>query len=90
MVNDMTLEIKNVGPIADAKIDVGKINIVGGVNGTGKSMSSKLLYCFLKANSKNNGYLAYNMLTNKIKELSSLLTDYSKFLQKNFYKEYLI
>ena len=31
MINDMTLEIKNVGPIADAKIDVGKINIVGGV-----------------------------------------------------------
>lgn len=86
MVNDMTLEIKNVGPIADAKIDIAKINIVGGVNGTGKSMSSKLLYCFLKANSENNAYLVFKMIENKLEELSELLNKYYSFLTRTFYE----
>ena len=51
MANDLILEISNVGPIFNAKIDIGKINVVGGKNSTGKSTSSKLLYSFLRANS---------------------------------------
>ena len=51
MANDLILEITNVGPISKAKIDIGKINVVGGKNSTGKSTSSKLLYSFLRANS---------------------------------------
>ena len=54
MAFDLTLEIENVGPISQAKIDIGKINIIGGKNSTGKSTSSKLLYCFLRANSNFN------------------------------------
>ena len=40
MENDLILEIDNVGPISHAKIDIGKINIIGGKNSTGKSTSS--------------------------------------------------
>ena len=29
MENDLILEIDNVGPISNAKIDIGKINIIG-------------------------------------------------------------
>ena len=54
MENDLILEIYNVGPISHAQINIGKINIIGGKNSTGKSTSSKLLYCFLRANSSYN------------------------------------
>ena len=53
MENDLILEIDNVGPISHAKIDIGKINVVGGINSSGKSTASKLLYCFLRANSQS-------------------------------------
>ena len=43
----MILELENIGPIDSAKINIGKVNIIGGKNSTGKSTSSKLLYCFL-------------------------------------------
>lgn len=54
MTIDLTLEIEDVGPISYAEMDIGKINIIGGKNSTGKSTSSKLLYCFLRANSSYN------------------------------------
>ena len=38
------------GPINKADIDLNKINVVGVNNATGKSTTSKLLYCFLKSN----------------------------------------
>ena len=49
MNNKLKLEIDGFGVINKAKIDVGKINVVGGVNSSGKSTVSKLLYCYLKA-----------------------------------------
>lgn len=45
------LEINDFGRINHADIEINKINVVGGVNASGKSTASKLLYCFLKANS---------------------------------------
>lgn len=47
------LEINDFGRINNADIEINKINVVGGVNASGKSTASKLLYCFLKANSCN-------------------------------------
>lgn len=55
MENDLILDIDNVGPISHAKINIGKINVVGGINSSGKSTASKLLYCFLRANSNKIG-----------------------------------
>ena len=41
------LKIYNCGQINEAKINVKKINVVGGVNSSGKSTISKFLYCYL-------------------------------------------
>lgn len=51
MENKFNLEIEDFGLINEANIEINRINVVGGVNSSGKSTASKLLYCFLKANS---------------------------------------
>lgn len=58
MIKEMKLEINNFGPINNANIELKKLNIIAGVNGSGKSTSSKLLSCFLTANSNEGYYLA--------------------------------
>ena len=60
MADDLILEVNNVGPISKANINIGKINVVGGINSTGKSTASKLLYGFLRANSPNSDELIIN------------------------------
>lgn len=45
----MILILNDIGPIDNAIISINKINIVGGVNSSGKSIISKLLYCHLKS-----------------------------------------
>lgn len=45
----MKIEIKDIGVINEADIDISKINVVGGINSSGKTTVSKLLYCYLKS-----------------------------------------
>ena len=45
----MHLKITDLGSINSADIDIDRINVVGGVNSSGKSTVSKLLYCHLKS-----------------------------------------
>jgi predicted ATPase len=47
MENKMILTIDNVGPINKARIDIRKINVITGENGSGKTTSSKLIYFLL-------------------------------------------
>lgn len=48
-MNNFNLRLCNIGPINTADIIIGKINVVGGVNSSGKSTVSKMLYCYLKS-----------------------------------------
>lgn len=66
----MILELENIGPIDSAKINIGKVNIIGGKNSTGKSTSSKLLYCFLRSNSSTRQELTTKSLRNSIEKLN--------------------
>ena len=45
------MEINDYNSIEKAEIEINKINVIGGVNGSGKSTASKILYSFLKGNS---------------------------------------
>lgn len=60
----MILEIQNFGPINKAKINIGKINIIAGQNASGKTTSSKLLYCLLASVSSDGNYLAERSIKN--------------------------
>lgn len=45
----LNLEINDFGSISNAKTNIKRINVVGGVNSSGKTTASKLLYCYLKS-----------------------------------------
>ena len=80
MINGLRFELKEVGPIADAKLDINKINIIGGQNSTGKSTVSKLLYCFLKVNSSNRDKLIAPVIVERLDKF---------YLSLRFYNHYL-
>ena len=67
-------KINNVGSINEADMDIGRINVIGGKNCTGKTTTTNLLYCFLRAISSRNDstirHLAIiaKMLYNKVEE----------------------
>lgn len=63
-MDDSILEIKRFGPINEAKIHIGKINIIAGKNASGKTTSSKILYSFIAASS-NEGERIYINKMNK-------------------------
>lgn len=75
-MDEMRLYLKDFGPINEAKINIGRINVVGGQNATGKSTTSKILYSFLRANSSRRQEITYGALVNKIKDESRFIQGY--------------
>lgn len=69
MKDEMNLTIKNFGPITEADIDIGRINVIGGLNATGKSTASKLLYSFLRSSFSKRGDFAYEKLKREIRQI---------------------
>ena len=70
MSDNFILTVNNFGPIDSAKIDLAKINVVGGKNSTGKSTASKLLYCFLKANAVDRQEIAFKSIIPDLKDIA--------------------
>ena len=70
MSDNFILTVNNFGPIDSAKIDLAKINVVGGKNSTGKSTASKLLYCFLKANAADRQEIAFKSIIPDLKDIA--------------------
>lgn len=62
----MLLEIKNLGLINKANLEINKINVIIGKNATGKSTSSKFLYCLLTAASQEGVILANNSIKKRL------------------------
>lgn len=57
-LSNINLEINNFGPINKANLELKKLNVIAGVNGSGKTTSSKLLYCVLTSFSAEKEYLS--------------------------------
>ena len=68
MSKKFNLEINDFGRINKADIEINKINVIGGVNSSGKSTASKLLYCFLKSKSINRKDYIFEEILPKINE----------------------
>ena len=60
MQNKTSLHISNFGPINEADININQINVVGGKNASGKSFSSKILFCFLTSMSDKGKFIENN------------------------------
>jgi len=84
--NVININIQNFGAISESNMNIGKINIVGGQNATGKSTASKLLYCFLKYSSSNRREDAYKPVIKQIQHLASIMR---RFAPSNIDEEYL-
>ncbi|SFL38074.1 AAA domain-containing protein, putative AbiEii toxin, Type IV TA system [Methanobrevibacter olleyae] len=78
MINNLNFKLNNVGCLANADMDIGKINIIGGLNSTGKSTSSKILYSFLRSNSKVRKDLVDSTLTKEILGLTVDLLNFNR------------
>ena len=62
----MILEINNFGRIDNAKINLGKINIIAGPNKTGKTTSSKIIYCLLASLSSDGTALLCESIKSRL------------------------
>lgn len=79
MISDFNFKLKNVGLINNADINMSKINVIAGDNSTGKSTSSKILYSFLRSNSKTRKELAKNTLIDEVLDLASEINSFYRF-----------
>lgn len=77
----LNLEIKNFGPINNANLEIGKINVIAGQNASGKTTTSKLLYCLVSSVSSDGEYLVNSNLKNR---LTRLLLSFSNTLPEEF------
>lgn len=72
-MSNLNLEIHNFGSIKQASIELKKLNVIAGINGSGKTTSSKLLYCFLESNSYEGDYLANKSIYNRFESMIDIL-----------------
>lgn len=79
----LNLEINNFGPINKADLEIGKINVIAGPNASGKTTTSKLLYCLVSSVSSDGEYLVNSNLKNR---LTKLLLSFSSTLPEEFYE----
>ena len=94
-MDNLNLEIKHFGMINEAKININKINVVAGVNSSGKSTASRFLYCFLKANELSKKENIKKVIVDKINNLLdnkedtfTIDDDFSTVLKKyNIFKQ---
>ncbi|WP_458404710.1 AAA family ATPase [Methanobrevibacter sp.] len=78
----INLDIKDFGPINNANLELKKLNIVAGINGSGKTTSSKLVYCILTSLSNEKEYLSNISIHEKFSKVMNDLLDEFEFEQE--------
>ena len=69
MQNQFKFNIKKFGPINEANLDLNNLTIVGGVNASGKSFSSRLLFCIMTALSDEGKRIDNDAIRNLFEDL---------------------
>ena len=82
-MSNINLDITDFGPINKANIELKKLNVIAGTNGSGKTTSSKILYCFLTSNSDEKEYLTNMSINRRIRFTINYLLDNFEFEFKN-------
>lgn len=72
-MEQLVMEINDFKSINKANIEINKINVVGGVNGSGKSTASKIFYSFLKGNSTKRTDYFIQSVGDEINDVIDLL-----------------
>ena len=86
MQNEFKFKIKNFGPIDEANLNLNKLNVIGGVNASGKSFSARLLFCIITALSDEGKRIEValrhaKVIDDNLKDLS-ILSDVNKIISK--------
>ena len=84
MISNLILKINDFGPINSASMSIGKINVIGGLNATGKSTTSRLLYCFLKGATMDRKSFAYSLIYPQILGIITNFSDPDYTFNKRF------
>ncbi|MDR0911773.1 MAG: ATP-binding protein [Methanobrevibacter sp.] len=84
----LKLKINDFGLINNAEINIGKINIISGVNSSGKSTASKILYSFLFSLTKEAIDFDNIEIDQIWRDLDSFLR-FNNYSNENFLKDYL-
>lgn len=90
MLQGFNLDIEGFGIINEAHIEIGKINVVGGVNSSGKSTASKLLYCFLKSMSLNRKDYLLAAILPTINKFINYMAKPDKYLENDLPDKYTV
>ena len=86
----MKLKIKNIGKIKDSIIEFNGLTVIAGINSTGKSTVSKILYCIFNSLNNfnlNNAYEIKNSLRRHIYSLFDFFresVDISNYIEELF------
>ena len=83
----MKLEIKNLGRIQTANLDLGQIAIIAGKNDTGKSTISKLLFALLYGLSEEGRKKSLEILLKK--SIDQLAFELYKITENSKFREYI-
>lgn len=102
MPDNLKLKVNGFGSINEANLEINKINVVGGINSSGKSTVARLLYCYLKADVLNDEKYIRKLLMEKLEmidggqslspdiSLSNLIEEYDYNFPQNDDVESLI
>lgn len=81
----MKLKIKNIGPFCDSTLNIGDITIIAGINDTGKSYLSKLIFVMIKIATSDIKTEIIENFFNFVKDIFMQLESTSNnFLTTNF------
>lgn len=69
MQNNFKFQINKFGPINEANININKLTVVGGFNASGKSFSSRLLFCIVTALSDEGRRIDNEAINNLFRDL---------------------